>query len=75
MGGRAIAVTAACRLVRAICQGQRSGRWTVRRRAEPATRPGMLIRWVRRVAVVARAVRHEALLFRMEVEDLMALPP
>ncbi len=32
VGGRAIAVTAVCRLVRAICQGQRSGRWTVRRR-------------------------------------------
>ena len=51
---------AACRLANAGCQGQRSGRCTVSRRALRASRAGTLTRWARTVPVAAVACHRAA---------------
>ena len=56
-GGPAAAVNIACH---AVSQGHRSGRCRQIRRAERAMRAGTAMRWVRIVAMVARAWNLEA---------------
>ena len=56
-GGPAAAVNIVCQ---ALCQGHRTGRCRRSRRAERAMRAGTAMRWVRIVAVVARAWNLEA---------------